>query len=57
VNFAVEAKPKGLPGEPEWPPYHESDRACLIIDKRDAIVNDIDLHIRATWGSAVLNRR
>ena len=57
VNFAVEAKPTGLPGEPEWPPYHESDRACLIIDKRDAIVNDIDLHIRATWGSAVLNRR
>jgi para-nitrobenzyl esterase len=57
VNFAVEAKPNGLPGEPEWPPYHESDRACLIIDKRDAIVNDIDLHIRATWGNSVLNFR
>ena len=57
VNFAVEAQPNGLPGEPEWPPYHESDRACLIIDRRDAIVNDIDLHIRATWGSAVLNFR
>ena len=32
-------------------------RACLIIDKRDAIVNDIDLHIRSTWGSAVLSFR
>jgi para-nitrobenzyl esterase len=57
VNFAEEAQPNGLPGEPDWPPYHESDRACLIIDRRDAIVNDIDLHIRATWGSAVLNFR
>jgi para-nitrobenzyl esterase len=57
VNFAVEAKPNGLPGEPAWPPYHEADRACLIIDRRDAIVNDIDLHIRATWGSQVLSFR
>ena len=57
VNFAVEAKPNGLPGEPEWPPYHEADRACLIIDRRDAIVNDIDLHIRATWGSQVISFR
>jgi para-nitrobenzyl esterase len=57
VNFAVEAKPNGLPGEPEWPPYQEADRACLIIDRRDAIVNDIDLHIRATWGSQVLSFR
>ena len=57
VNFAVEAKPNRLPGEPAWPPYHEADRACLIIDRRDAIVNDIDLHIRATWGSQVLSFR
>ena len=57
LNFAAQAKPIGLPGEPEWLPYHESDRACLIIDKCDAIVNDIDLHIRATWGNAVLNFR
>ena len=57
VNFAVQGKPNGLPGEPEWPPYHEADRACLIIDRRDAIVNDIDLHIRATWGSQVLSFR
>src|SRR6478672_602580 len=57
VNFAVQGKPTGLPGEPEWPPYHEADRACLIIDRRDAIVNDIDLHIRATWGSQVISFR
>ena len=57
VNFAVQGKPNGLPGEPEWPPYDEADRACLIIDRRDAIVNDIDLHIRSAWGNQVLNFR
>ena len=57
LNFATHAKPIGLPGEPDWPPYHESDRACLLIDKRDAIVNDIDLHIRSAWGTEVLSFR
>jgi para-nitrobenzyl esterase len=57
VNFAVDAKPYGLPGEPEWPQYDESDRACLIIGRQDAVVNDVDLHIRSAWGSQVLNRR
>ena len=28
LNFAIQAKPAGLPGEPEWPPYQESDRAA-----------------------------
>jgi para-nitrobenzyl esterase len=57
LNFATHAKPTGLPGEPEWLPYHDSDRACLVIDKRDAVVHDIDEHIRAAWGSEVLNFR
>jgi para-nitrobenzyl esterase len=57
VNFATQAKPIGLPGEPEWPPYNESDRPCLLIDRQDALVHDIDLHIRAAWGSQVLNFR
>lgn len=26
-------------------------RACLIIGRRDAVVHDVDAHIRATWGS------
>jgi para-nitrobenzyl esterase len=57
VNLATQAEPLGLPGEPEWLPYNESDRACLLIDRQDAIVHDIDLHIRAAWGSEVLNFR
>ncbi len=26
LNFATQAKPTGLPGEPEWLPYHDPDR-------------------------------
>jgi para-nitrobenzyl esterase len=43
-NFATLAKPTGPPGEPEWRPYRQNDRACLIIGKRDTIVHDIDAH-------------
>jgi para-nitrobenzyl esterase len=57
VNFAVEGKPAGLPGEPEWLPYQDPDRASLLIDRQDTIVNDIDADIRATWGTEVLNFR
>jgi len=53
INFATQAKPTGPPGEPEWTPYQETDRACLIIDKRDTIVHDIDGHIRAAWGDVL----
>jgi para-nitrobenzyl esterase len=57
LNFAIQAKPTGLPGEPEWLPYHDPDRPCLLIDRQDAVVNDIDTDIRATWGGQVLNFR
>jgi para-nitrobenzyl esterase len=57
LNFATQSKPIGPAGEPEWLPYQSSDRACLVIDKQDRVVSDIDLHIRAAWGSEVLNFR
>ena len=57
VNFAAAAKPIGLPGEPEWMPYQDSDRACLIIDNRDRIVHDVDAEIRTAWGSAPVHLR
>jgi para-nitrobenzyl esterase len=56
-NFAISAKPTGPHGEPEWSPYQQTDRACLIIDKRDTIVHDIDAHTRAAWGKEVLSFR
>lgn len=57
VNFATHAKPIGLDGEPEWTPYQEADRACLIIDRTDRVVNDVDADIRAAWGTDVLQFR
>ena len=57
VNFATDAKPNGPPGEPEWTPYQETDRACLIIDRSDRVVYDADAEIRATWGSDVVHFR
>ena len=57
VNFATHAKPIGAPGEPEWTPYQEADRACLIIDRADRVVYDADAHIRPAWGSDVLHFR
>jgi para-nitrobenzyl esterase len=56
-NFATHGKPIGGDGEPEWLPYAEADRACLLIDRQDSVVNDIDLHIRSAWGSEVLSFR
>jgi para-nitrobenzyl esterase len=56
-NFATKGKPLGLDGEPEWLPYQAADRACLVIDRQDTVVNDVDLHIRSAWGSEVLSFR
>jgi para-nitrobenzyl esterase len=57
LNFATQANPAGLLGEPESLPYREPDLASLLIGRQDTVVSDIDLHIRATWGSEVLNFR
>ena len=57
VNFAATAKPSGVPGEPEWTPYSDTDRACLIIDSTDRIVYDADAEIRAAWGSDPVHLR
>jgi len=57
VNFATNTKPIGLPDDPEWPPYQETDRACLIIDHEDRIKSDPDAKIRQAWGNDVLHFR
>ncbi len=57
INFATQSKPAGPAGEPDWTPYQETDRACLIIGKRDAIAHDVDAHIRAAWGSEMVGFR
>jgi para-nitrobenzyl esterase len=57
INFAAHGKPAGPAGEPDWTPYREDDRACLIIGKRDTVVHDIDSHIRAAWGNEIVSFR
>jgi para-nitrobenzyl esterase len=57
TNFAAHGKPTGPAAEPDWPPYQLADRACLIIDKRDAVAHDADANIRAAWGREVVSFR
>ena len=57
VNFAATSKPTAGGDEPEWTPYQDADRACLIIDRTDSIVYDVDAEIRAAWGEDVVHFR
>jgi para-nitrobenzyl esterase len=57
VNFATLSEPVGPADAPEWRPYRETDRACLLIGARDTVVHDVDAGIRAAWGSEVLSFR
>lgn len=57
LNFAAHAKPAGPPGEPDWPPYQQTDRSCLLIGRRDTVAHDVDAQIRAAWGSEMVSFR
>ncbi|MGV0793770.1 carboxylesterase/lipase family protein [Mycolicibacterium sp. XJ1819] len=56
VNFAADGSPSGPPGSPPWRPYRE-DRATLVINADDRVVEDPDRHVRAAWGDEVLSFR
>jgi para-nitrobenzyl esterase len=55
VTFAVDGHPVGLPGDPGWLPYEPRQRATLVIDREDKMVDDLDRDVRAAWGTEVLN--
>ncbi|QLL06441.1 carboxylesterase/lipase family protein [Mycobacterium vicinigordonae] len=57
INFATHGKPDGPVGEPQWPCYREPDRACLVIDKRDMVLPDVDARIRQAWGAQMVSFR
>ena len=57
LNFAAHGEPRGPAGQPEWRPYSAPDRATLVIDKADAVVDDLDGPIRTAWGDDVLSFR
>lgn len=57
LNFAAHGEPDGPAGEPAWPRYSEPNRPCLVIDKRDTIVDDVDARIREAWGAQMVSFR
>lgn len=57
INFAANGTPAGPAGEPEWTPYAQDDRSCLIIGRSDAVAHDVDAGIRAAWGSEMVSFR
>ena len=48
-----------VPGAPQWPAYLAADgegaRATLVIERHDAVVDDLDAPLRAAWGDQVLD--
>jgi para-nitrobenzyl esterase len=57
LNFAATTEPSGPAGEPVWRRYRRDDRAALVIDAHDSVVDDLDRNLRMAWGSEVLNFR
>ncbi|MGV0717698.1 carboxylesterase/lipase family protein [Mycolicibacterium sp. XJ662] len=57
LNFAVDATPAGPQGDPLWRPYRDDDRATLVIDAQDGVVDDLDADVRTAWGDQVLSFR
>ena len=57
INFAAQGKPQGPAGEPDWTAYQQADRACLIIDRHDDVVHDLDARIQAAWGTEMVSFR
>ena len=57
LNFAVDGAPTGPAGDPKWRPYLAEDRATLLIDAQDRVIDDPDRDLRAAWGDEVLSFR
>ncbi len=57
TTFAANGDPNVPLGQPYWAPYRTDDRASLIIDREDRVVDDLDRQIRQAWGDEVLSFR
>lgn len=55
--FAATGDPNVPVGQPRWAPYRADDRATLVIDREDRVVDDLDRPIRQAWGDEVLSFR
>jgi para-nitrobenzyl esterase len=54
TRFAVDGVPDA-PGAPHWPAYRDGQRATLLVDKADRVVDDVDRAVRQAWGTEVLS--
>jgi para-nitrobenzyl esterase len=57
TTFAATGDPNVPVGQPQWAPYRSDDRATLVIDREDRVVDDLDRQIRLAWGDEVLSFR
>jgi para-nitrobenzyl esterase len=57
LSFAVDGTPSTPPGDPTWRSYRAQDRATLVIDAQDRVVDDLDHDLRAAWGNEILSFR
>ncbi|WP_396928665.1 carboxylesterase/lipase family protein [Mycolicibacterium sp.] len=57
TSFAATGDPNLPLGQPRWAPYRTDDRATLLIDREDRVVDDVDGPIRQAWGDEVLSFR
>lgn len=51
IAFATHGDPNNA-GLPEWPPYDDKTRSCMVLDGTSRIENDPDLVHRKLWGDA-----
>jgi para-nitrobenzyl esterase len=57
LSFAVDGAPSHHAGDPVWRPYRKQDRATLVIDAQDRVIDDLDRDLRLAWGEEVLSFR
>ncbi|BBY83631.1 carboxylesterase/lipase family protein [Mycolicibacterium pulveris] len=57
LSFAVDGTPSDRQGGPQWRRYRRDDRACIVIDTEDRVVDDLDADVRSAWGDQVLSFR
>jgi para-nitrobenzyl esterase len=50
LAFATHGVPAALDGSKHWPPYRLADRATLLIDSVDRLVEDPDRDLHTAWG-------
>jgi para-nitrobenzyl esterase len=50
LAFATHGVPAAIDGSKHWPPYRPSDRATLLIDAIDRVIDNPDRDLHTVWG-------